>query len=290
MKRPTRSLVIALTFVAFAASSAWAGTVTIPNRFEAGTTAKAADVNANFDAVKGAVDDNDTRITTNANDIANNGSRITTNENDIAALSGKLATVDMDSYKPTVGLVKVMRVTTYQTTEPTQSVTISWDGSNEEWDYGAVTVPPSREIFELIPGPDSLLVTHYDRYGLDPEVAETSIDYDPPLADIQGSGEKPIGGVWGGAAVRTMTTVAQPGMAFNSTATGMFTILGREDVVVTAGSFPNCVKVFRNYAVAGSARTSVYWLAEGFGWVKRIDAFPGDLVNSRLYEMTSYAQ
>jgi hypothetical protein len=39
-------------------------TLTIPNTFNAGTPAVAAEVNANFDAAKSAVDDNDARITT----------------------------------------------------------------------------------------------------------------------------------------------------------------------------------------------------------------------------------
>lgn len=40
-----------------------AGTVTLPNTFVNGTIAEADQVNANFDAVKAAVDDNDSRIT-----------------------------------------------------------------------------------------------------------------------------------------------------------------------------------------------------------------------------------
>lgn len=43
----------------------YAGTVTIPNTFTAGTTAVADEVNANFTAVKTAVDDNASNITTN---------------------------------------------------------------------------------------------------------------------------------------------------------------------------------------------------------------------------------
>ena len=45
-------------------SSAYATGVTIPNSFSSGTTTSAAEMNANFDAVKAAVDDNDSRITT----------------------------------------------------------------------------------------------------------------------------------------------------------------------------------------------------------------------------------
>ena len=45
-------------------SSAYATGVTIPNSFSSGTTTSAAEMNANFDAVKAAVDDNDSRVTT----------------------------------------------------------------------------------------------------------------------------------------------------------------------------------------------------------------------------------
>jgi len=48
-------------------STVTAGVLTIPNTFQAGQPAFAADVNANFDATKAAVDDNDTRISALAN-------------------------------------------------------------------------------------------------------------------------------------------------------------------------------------------------------------------------------
>ena len=48
----------------FTSSSAFATDVTIPNSFSSGTTTSAAEMNANFTAVKSAVDDNDSRITT----------------------------------------------------------------------------------------------------------------------------------------------------------------------------------------------------------------------------------
>lgn len=66
MKRLIILLVIALIPMIFAGSSSWAGSVTIPNTFVAGTTARASEVNANFSAVETAVDDNDARIATNA--------------------------------------------------------------------------------------------------------------------------------------------------------------------------------------------------------------------------------
>jgi hypothetical protein len=54
-----------------------AGSVTIPNSFTAGETAKASEVNDNFTAVKTAVDGNAADITTNANDITTNTEAIT---------------------------------------------------------------------------------------------------------------------------------------------------------------------------------------------------------------------
>lgn len=72
------------------ATSLWgghlmAGSVTIPNTFVGGATASASEVNANFDAVKTAVDENDNRITTNISDINTNSANITANTNSISA-------------------------------------------------------------------------------------------------------------------------------------------------------------------------------------------------------------
>jgi len=48
--------------LSMAATHASASSVTIPTSFTAGTAAVAAEVNGNFDAVKSAVDDNDSRL------------------------------------------------------------------------------------------------------------------------------------------------------------------------------------------------------------------------------------
>ena len=58
----TRLGVLAVS--AIMSQSLYAGSVSIPNSFTAGEPAVAAEVNANFDAVKTAVDDNDSRIAT----------------------------------------------------------------------------------------------------------------------------------------------------------------------------------------------------------------------------------
>lgn len=72
---------IAIAAALLISSNAWAGTLTVPNTFTAGTPAVAAQVNANFTAAKTAVDDNDARITTNTTDTAANATNITALQN-----------------------------------------------------------------------------------------------------------------------------------------------------------------------------------------------------------------
>ena len=61
MNKLIQALVTTVALVYVSASTA--STVTIPNTFSSGATTSASDMNANFTAVKAAVDDNNTRIT-----------------------------------------------------------------------------------------------------------------------------------------------------------------------------------------------------------------------------------
>ncbi len=79
--------------------AAWGGSVTIPNTFTSGTPAVAAEVNQNFDAVATAVNDNDSRVTTNTvnintntTNIGNNAANIATNANDISTNANDIST------------------------------------------------------------------------------------------------------------------------------------------------------------------------------------------------------
>ena len=90
--RLIKQTTLALASCLFISSQVFAGEVTIPNTFTAGETAVAADVNADFTAVKTAVDDNNARITNNATDIS-------TNTDSISAIMQPLvlAVIDTDS-------------------------------------------------------------------------------------------------------------------------------------------------------------------------------------------------
>ena len=74
--RLIKQTTLALTACLFIASQAMAGEVTLPNTFSANTPAVADEVNANFTAVKTAVDDNNNRVTDNTAEIVVNTDKI----------------------------------------------------------------------------------------------------------------------------------------------------------------------------------------------------------------------
>ena len=93
---------MALLLFVFSAIS-WAASVDIPNTFTANTTAKASEVNANFGAVKTAVDDNDSRlvalealVATLQTDLTSANSNIGTLQTNLATANVTIATLQSD--------------------------------------------------------------------------------------------------------------------------------------------------------------------------------------------------
>ena len=100
----------------------WGGSVTIPNTFTANTTAKASEVNANFSAVKTAVDGND-------NDIATNKSDITINTNNIASMVKNITAGDGIDVANSSGAVTIGLKDGYVMVHGSAFNSISDDGS-----------------------------------------------------------------------------------------------------------------------------------------------------------------
>ncbi|MFO7594402.1 MAG: hypothetical protein R6X15_10210 [Pseudomonadota bacterium] len=96
MKTKISILAAAVIAVSTWTTSAMAGQVDTMTTFEADTPAVAAEVNGNFDAVKSAVDDNDSRITANEENINTNTDNITVNTDSIATNTGNI-TANTDS-------------------------------------------------------------------------------------------------------------------------------------------------------------------------------------------------
>ena len=89
--------IITCTLVWSLASIVWASDVTLPNTFQSGTPAVAAQVNDNFSAVKSAVDDNDGRIAALEATIASLQTTITDLQNRLAAVEGN-SVLALDGY------------------------------------------------------------------------------------------------------------------------------------------------------------------------------------------------
>lgn len=66
------SIITSLTVIAITASGIAVGQTQVPNTFQAGQPARAADVNSNFDAVEAAIDSNASRIEANETAVQNN--------------------------------------------------------------------------------------------------------------------------------------------------------------------------------------------------------------------------
>lgn len=82
----------------------WAGQVTIPNSFSAGTPASAVQVNGNFGAVTMAVNDNDARIAVLEQTIANLTAKVNNLQSELEAANTSIddinnsGVMDLDSY------------------------------------------------------------------------------------------------------------------------------------------------------------------------------------------------
>lgn len=86
MNRSFQSILFsAVGLILLSSGGAMAGSLTVPNEFSPNTPAEAEKVNENFNATKAAVDDNNTRIDTNAANITSNTDAINTIQSGIQA-------------------------------------------------------------------------------------------------------------------------------------------------------------------------------------------------------------
>jgi hypothetical protein len=97
MRRSVRALTLTIVVLLFNFTHAYATECTIPNSFTAGTKAVAAQVNANFNAVKSAVDDNDSRIAALEAAITAMQTRIADLETENDDLRTRLEAVEADT-------------------------------------------------------------------------------------------------------------------------------------------------------------------------------------------------
>ncbi len=92
-----KNTLLSILLIGLSTGLANAAPVTIPNSFNAGTPAVAAEVNGNFDAVKTAVDDNDNRVTTNTTSIETTTLNIASLTATLNALQDRVTALEADA-------------------------------------------------------------------------------------------------------------------------------------------------------------------------------------------------
>lgn len=141
------------------------------------------------------------------------------------------------------------------TNSPTTFTSITYEIGKETWTYS-----DGHKIEYLTAdsagGTMEIGRREYNTSG----VMTQNLTYNPPILGIDLSGPKEIGKTWGGGYI-----AKKPDGSTYGAETKMFTILAVEDVIVPAGTFENCIKVFVN-----NNYDSVVWFAEGYGMIKRI--------------------
>ncbi len=134
----TRYILIGLVA---AGSLAMAGHVTIPHQFEGGKKAMALEVNANFDAVKNAVNDNDGRIGVNERNITSNATAVKNNRDAIDnKLTKNIGNCASGSYIRKVNIDGTVVCETDTDTTYTAAGGITLDGTTIKRADGAVSV------------------------------------------------------------------------------------------------------------------------------------------------------
>ncbi len=168
MKKLYRHIIPAV-FLLLGVSQVQASSVTLPNTFSAGTPAKAAEVNANFSAVKSSVDDNQSQI---------------------AALKAQIAT--LQKHLSQVNDSQVMALDQYLTVDTTsdpRGPLVQLSGVNVQLVNGENHTDSANGLGNLIIGYDEA-----DTSGVYRCTVGTDSNGNPTTASTCGSGS--VGGIW----------------------------------------------------------------------------------------------
>lgn len=179
--------------------------------------------------------------------------------------------ITMWDYGAPVGTSKTFEHT-YSTT--TLTTVVTGDGI-ETWSYS----DGSKVEYLTADSPEGTLETGRRIYNTDGSLYQ-DLTYFPAVIGVDLAGPKEVGKIWGNAYAAKKPDGSRYGEEIH-----MYSIIGIETVIVPAGTFENCTKVFTttgNYS-------SVAWYAEGVGMVKRMgpnpDIFP---LKDGVMELQSY--
>lgn len=118
----------------------------------------------------------------------------------------------------------------------------------------------SKTEYLTMDSPEGIMRTGRRIYNIHGNLLH-ELTYFPAVLGMILTAEKEINEVWANAYIAKKSD----GRIYG-TETNAYIVVGIEDIVVPAGTFPNCVKVFH----FNNNSRSMVWLAEGFGVIKKI--------------------
>lgn len=170
-------------------------------------------------------------------------------------------TVNSEDYRTPVGMIKTFNVMPFYQGAPQPFIlTIIEDENFTTWAYednSYINYYADREEY-------------YDSSGV---LYNTCLHDPSELNPLSDDGLKRVNQSWGGYYVSTCDD------GNNRVNVHIYTLLDIEDVTVPAGTFQNCLKIFRD---RGGISSTIIWYAPGIGSIKRV--YQGGMI----YELTSY--
>lgn len=250
-----------LPFLVLMWTSAQAGQLTIPNTFQANTPAVAAQVNANFNAVETAVDDNHARITVLENGAATSTTQISELENQVTTLQNlvqdlQAQVADLETQianlpsAETLQFIDDLRAVVALQNDAQGNPTVRFSGVNVHVNNGLGSTNTVNGLGNLIVGYDEARTSGNDKTGSHNVVIGRRHNYSQYgglVAGNQNTISAPFASVSGGA--------ANTASGMNSSVSGGFENIASGDSSSVSGGVANIAEG-ENSSVSGGAGRS----------------------------------
>lgn len=251
-----------LPFLALIWTSAQAGDLTIPNTFQANTPAVAAQVNANFNAIETAVDDNHARITVLENGATSNTTQISELENQVITLQNLVADLqsqvaDLETQvanmpsAETLQFIDDLRAVVALQNDAQGNPSVMFNGVNLHVRNGAGSTNTVNGLGNLIVGYDEARTSGNDKTGSHNVVIGRRHNYSQYgglVAGNQNSISAPYASVTGGA--------ANTASGMNSSVSGGFENIASGDSSSVSGGFANTASGENSSVSGGTGRSA----------------------------------
>lgn len=218
---------------------------------------------------------------------------------DLALLAGSfgdadcplLSNIDMSEYLPTVGMTRHYKARIFSSTDEIRESTCTtvWDGTQDVTTYE----DGSKLIYVTSQDSRGYVLSSVKRFYPDNTLEYEDV-HEPPIEYLWPSDNKSTGESWGGMSVLTMNDYdgvsAEPYDTSQAIHTRIYNLLAVEDISISAGDFPGCLKIY--LTKGGGTTATVYWLAKDFGVVRKtMSASASDMGSSGyILELESFDQ